>query len=291
MEGSDAFANETDDPFAGSDFGEFGDEEKDDGKDAPIPTVNADGDVIDPPPAVEIVDTPATGVKETDEEADTRERIEVAEAAAENQAEKPDPTPASSPASDVGVEANQPTSQAPVPSESTASSEAASSTPAAENLAPVGGPAEDPEQAAKLKEWQERKAAEEAAKRENAAAVEEASKVDPDVAPIPDEKKDKKDRVTHRRYVILQVTSPQEFKLVQWYEDKEGRMVERGGPKARRQKYALARDNEGALAVGFAALGSPEKGIPLVAVAESLFQIKTVAPDEPEPAKRKLKIS
>lgn len=300
MEASETFGagvdDPADDPFAGSDFGELEGDDATLGGGAEIPTVNADGDVIDPPPA------------------------------------EKDPTPASSPASAAGAEATPATSPAAAPSAPAAPSEPAQ--PAETPPSAQATPAPTPEAATEQKtladaeqavaeavnevDVDDTAAAEEdlsvAQQAEDVAAAAsptpaaaaapaaaetpalptqaaaEESSADPEDAPPPDEKKDKRDRVTHRRYTILQVLGPDEFKRVSWYEDKDGKMVARGNG-AKRQRIALARDGEQALAIGYAALGSPEKGVTLVAVAVSLFQPKTVQPDEPEPAKRKLKIS
>lgn len=315
MEASETFGagvdDPADDPFAGSDFGEL---DGDDGatldaNEAEIPTVNADGEVIDPPPA------------------------------------ETDPTPASSPASAAGAEATPATSPAAAPSAPAAPSESAQSQPspampppaptgetnhAAAPSAPTSPAATEPKTLADAEQavaaavqevdvddtvaaeddLSEAQAAQDVAAAANppeaaaaapavaeipaaapaTEAVVEESSADPEDAAPPAEKKDKRDRVTHRRYTILQVLGPDDFKRVSWYEDKDGKMVARGNG-AKRQRIALARDGEQALAIGYAALGSPEKGVTLVAVAVSLFQPKTVQPDEPEPAKRKLKIS
>lgn len=127
-----------------------------------------------------------------------------------------------------------------------------------------------------------------------AAAV--APPVQPDESPAdgdgiesPEELKDKKGRVTHRRYLILQPDGSGKYTEVHWHVDKDGRMVAAGTKGAKKQKHALSRGQEDALKIGYAAVGAPPR-VTLIAVAESQFQPKTIEPEAPRPERARLKI-
>jgi hypothetical protein len=324
MEASETFGagveSPEDDPFAGSDFGDFGDDATTEGageaSEAAVPTegipvVNAEGERVDPPTAPTDGGQTAQSaepVKETAEEGAAREAHEKAQreaeadAARKRAAEIADQRKAEGqaiaggvpePKIDAVTEAKAEVEQAQDEVSVEPSQAAEVDLNAAEEklIDAEHEAGEIDEKTARLAEQGTGISSQEAA----AAAAQGGSPTSvgasgEEEAPEPEEKKDKKNRVTHRRYIILQVISPGNYKQVYWYEDSNGTMVPRG-PGAKRQKIALARDGEGALGVGYAAVGSPPQGAPLVAVAESLFRVVTVAPDEPEPAKRKLKFS
>jgi hypothetical protein len=113
--------------------------------------------------------------------------------------------------------------------------------------------------------------------------------LEPEDAAPPEQVATKDGRVTHRRYVVLTPDRGGVFRRVYWYE-KNGELCTRGTPGAKRQSLALARDADGARAIAYRALGN-EGPVDLVAVSESNFQVVTVEPDEPKPAKRKLKMT
>jgi hypothetical protein len=284
-------AEAEDDPFAGSDFGDFGEDEPaavavtdiqpteplGDGRPtqeespepaapaADIPVVNAEGEIVDPPTSTAGAATAGANVPQSSPPA-------------------PSAPAASTPNPDLGktigeVEAEREMAAAEA-------EEATVDLPQEDPpIAPTAG-AEIVQPVAPKPAAPAAPASTTVSEPDPAVAVAEMPE---DEAPIPAEKVDKKKRVTHRRYTVLQVIGPDDFRRVSWYE-KDGKMAPRGDG-AKRQKVALARDAEGALAIGYAALGSPEKGAALVAVAHSLFQVKEVKPAEPEPAKRRLKIS
>lgn len=113
---------------------------------------------------------------------------------------------------------------------------------------------------------------------------------EPDVADPPAEVQNDAGAVTHRRYVLLTPSGNGAFKEVHWLEDEKGKMVAKGTPGAKKQTRALARGQEDALDIGFRAMGSPEDGCKVVAVAETYFQIRHVQPDPDPPVRRKLVI-
>jgi hypothetical protein len=119
---------------------------------------------------------------------------------------------------------------------------------------------------------------------------EPAPEPEPEDAPPPEEKKDKNDKVTMRRYYIMRVAGPGKFEQVFWYE-LDGKMVSKGTPGCKRQTVCLSRGAEGALKVGFAALGAPQDGVKLVAVAALHFQPKTIRPAPVVPQRVRLEIS
>ena len=108
---------------------------------------------------------------------------------------------------------------------------------------------------------------------------------------MPEETKDKRGRVTHRRYVILRHDGNSKYTQLDWYEDKQHKLVPRNTSGAKRQNVVLARGTEEALKFGYAVVDSPPKGAPLVAVAAAYFQVRHVAPEPPEPMRQKLKIT
>jgi hypothetical protein len=118
------------------------------------------------------------------------------------------------------------------------------------------------------------------------AAVEPVATEDGD-APMPQETKDKRGRVTHRRYVILRAEDDTHYVQLDWHE-KDGKLVRSGG---KRQTVVLARGTEEALKFGYHVVDSPPEGAELVAVAAAYFQVRHVAPEPPEPMRQRLKIS
>lgn len=113
---------------------------------------------------------------------------------------------------------------------------------------------------------------------------------EPDAAAPPAEVQNAAGAVTHRRYVLLTPSGNGTFKEVHWLEDEQGKMVAKGTPGAKKQTRALARGQEDALDIGFRAMGSPEDGCKVVAVAETYFQVRHVQPDPDPPVRRKLVI-
>jgi hypothetical protein len=120
-------------------------------------------------------------------------------------------------------------------------------------------------------------------------AAEAPAEPEGEPAPVPDELKDAKGRVTHRQYVILRPTSPGKFEQVAWHVNKDGEMAPKG-PGTKKQNVTLARTGDDALAVAYKALGAPPEGIMLVAVSQSHFQIKPVRPKPVEPSRTRLQI-
>jgi hypothetical protein len=110
-------------------------------------------------------------------------------------------------------------------------------------------------------------------------------------APMPVEPKDKAGRTTKRRYLLLRVDGDGKFSRLSWHENRRGELVTSKAEGARRQTVVLAKDAEDALRFGFLASGAPPKGITMVPVAVQNFQPRTVAPIPPEPAKIRLRIS
>jgi hypothetical protein len=94
-----------------------------------------------------------------------------------------------------------------------------------------------------------------------------------------------------RRYVILRVVGPDKFERLSWYEDSNGKFVGRSVAGARRHTIVFAHSNADALKKGYLALGAPEEGVHLVAVAAMHFQPRKVHPRAPVPAKTRLEIS
>lgn len=90
-----------------------------------------------------------------------------------------------------------------------------------------------------------------------------------------------------RNYLLFVPDGPGKFSQLTWCEDKDGNIVEKGIKKS----SVEAREQEEALAVGWAVLGSKAAGVKLVAVAESHWQVRHVGPDKTPPKKVPLKIS
>jgi hypothetical protein len=294
MEETDVFAQSTeDDPFAGSDFGDFEQQEP-----APaaapqqdIPTVNREGERIDTPPAF--------GLPTLTPEQQAAEGAAYREATGE-----PEPTPA--PAQEAVAEDTtlpaEPVHHAPQDGASVESQEGeaapapeqapeAALQPAERVPAAVGEPATtfDGEQhdGPQIEQPVQPEPEAAAAKVEEALQPSESSSGEEFAAP-PAEKKDKGGKVTKRQYVLLQQTGQDTFKQLAWHEDKEGKLLARGSGK--RQRVVLARGTEDALKFGYAVVGAPQEGSTLVAVAASLFQPKKVKPLPPEPMKQRLQI-
>lgn len=114
----------------------------------------------------------------------------------------------------------------------------------------------------------------------------EAAAEEPAAAPEPQSEEGS----TKRRYYVLQMTERGKFEQITWYEDAKGKMVPKGTAGAKRQGIALVRGTEQALRIGHAALGSPDGPVQLVAVSALHFQPRTVAPEQPDPPKRRLRI-
>jgi hypothetical protein len=323
MEASDTFGQgidtPDDDPFKETSMEEFdqSDDPLADGNDAlaeigPVPIVNREGEVIEEPAKAD-----AAIPVETPEERAMREHAEEELAAEEANAPVADPPPAPMAGDQTAQSAGATTADgspvaaqgagvdpgvAPPPPEKTATSmsEAAGETGAAET---DPQPA-DPVSSATPNSDQTTPSSPVAADANapatspgdvgptDASVIQEpaAEKADPNVAPLPKEKKDKTGLVTHRRYILLTPEGNGKHAEVSWHEDKGGKMVKKGTPGAKKQSVCLARGQEEALAIGYQALGSPDAGVPLRAVAFTYWgELTHVEPDEDPPIRQRLK--
>lgn len=288
MEASDVFAQgveigDGEDPFAGTDFGDFGADGPTEARDEPaddtpdLPVVNREGQPVEPDP------TPAAAngtTGSTTEPGPTPEAQAALESLRASRAGTEDPTP---PAESAGP-TEAPTDESAAPAAAPAAQE-----PAAPPEASPGAPApvaeSEPQDAPDSP--QPPSPPSEAAS--DGSATEEAPVED---APEPQEPRSQvSGRVTHRRYVILRVIGPGKFEQIAWHVDGKGRMVQKGTGGAKRQTVALARGTDDALKIGYAAIGSPAEGTSLIAVAAAYFQVKKIKPMPVEPARQRLSIS
>jgi hypothetical protein len=330
MEGHDVFTQRNeigdDDPFAGSDFGDWEQEPTVGQEPTPIDPLAENGTSADavPEPQVQVTDAPQPEPPTLD---------------------APPPPPSPSQAQAAQEESSAPDVASAPPSPPSAASAPAPEAPP-EPQSGVGTPPETgavaaqepPQQAATpadvvVEPLDPQEAAEEAARREQEGDVpidteglpevpedvpedpppqagesgtttssEPESSSPPPVtetpvatvdgdAPMPDETKDKRGRVTHRRYVILHADGNGKFTQLDWYEDKQRKLTTKGAANAKRQTVVLARGTEDALKFGYVVVGSPPDGAQLVAVAAAYFLVRNVSPKPPEPAKQRLHIS
>jgi hypothetical protein len=114
---------------------------------------------------------------------------------------------------------------------------------------------------------------------------------EPEDAPLPKETTDKAGKVTKRLYLVYRVAAPGKLEQVFWYEDAKGNMTSKKTPGSKRQSVCVVRSAQDALKIGYAALGSPDEGVKLVAVAALHFQEKTVAPAPIIPTRVRLEIT
>lgn len=305
MEASDVFAgneiaNDAD-PFEGTDFGDFGatgptepepavERPVPEAEDAPIateglPTVDREGNPIgEAAPAAQVGPTPEAqsaldAVKATAPLAETHMQagatVEAPAVAA--------PAPASAPETAPEV--------APDPPAAQNDAQTAAAPPEPTPVIPEEGPGvrePEPDPTAATAPAADESATSAAAEPAPAESGGQTESDDGEITP-PAEKTDKTGRVTHRRYLILRVDGNGKYTEVTWYE-KAGSIVSKGTSGAKRQKYALARGQEDALKIGYAALGAPPKAN-IVAVALSSFQPRVVEPEAPKPERARLKIS
>lgn len=110
---------------------------------------------------------------------------------------------------------------------------------------------------------------------------------DADVAPPPEEKKGG----TRRPYLLFVPRGKGGFDELFWYEDKNGKLVEKGSPGAKKQTVVLARAKKDALRHGYEVLGAPDGGASIAAVAQASWSLKHVEPDPIQPPRQRVKIS
>lgn len=346
MEGSDVFAQEIgadDDPFAGTDFGDFTQEQPAappaqpeparpvPEPDVPIateglPTVDREGNPVQPSvngqPAQAPVQaqaasppvTPPPGPSDPAAEAAAYDAQHAAPAPAQAVAPAPDPSTGSEGGQAPPIAAQQPQEPAPDPTPAASNGTTGSTTepepapvppteptadaptdaptpaPTAEpapvaDAPPAGGSEPEPSTPEPAADETQPSPEPTASTGSDDGGTEPASERDEMLRP---EKKDKGGRVTHRNYLILRVEGGGRYSEVSWYE-KGGDIVPQGTAGSKRQKYALARGQEDALKVGYAALGAPPRAH-IVAVAVSSFQPKIVEPEAPRPERARLKI-
>lgn len=259
-----------DDPFAGADL-EF-EQEGEPMPEGEPPIVNANGERIDPAvtdgaPAADPPASPASGA--------TQEPQQEASPAAQDA-----PAPAASPesSSPSTASATTPESESPTVHPDNEAMEIERAAAAAADVDPPEAPA--PTGGETTAQSAEPSGSEE---------TDEQTVTSIDGAPAPTEQKDGKGVVTHRNYLILTPDGDGVWREVHWYVDKDDKMVKKGTAGAKKQRLALCRGQEDALSIGYAALGEPDGGAKLVAIAETYFQPKHVEPEAPQPKRQKLK--
>lgn len=274
---SDAFTQGTeiqeDDPFAGTDFGDL------DLSEGSSAAAKAD---VDQPAAAEEEPLPTSPVAEAP----------VERPAAQAPQEQPPPA-------EVPAETAPPAQEVPLKTVNKEGEEIdlppAVETPAAAEMSEVtpgqtGPHVESLTAATKATDAPGTDAVEVEAPTEKPAEKPAAVDSEPPLAPEPEEVS-KGGKVMKRKYLIFAPNGIDSFKRVHWYVNRDGAMCRRGDPGARKQVIALARDNEVALKIGYAAVGAPQDGASLVAVAEASFRVRNVEPDTPQPTRQRLKIS
>jgi hypothetical protein len=305
MEAADAFAegidNPTDDPFASVDE-EFRQSDPlagtDGGDMAPTPTepaepaeeipiVNAAGEVVNA--AGERIEDPTLATPAPVAASPAVSPVSAPPAVPdEPPVAEPDPTPAVAPMDGATTaQSAEQTDSAIAAQEAEASEVRANADRAEGNVA--AAQAEDREAA------QEMATSAQALDQANDDAIAEANAERTDGtpaedAPVPEPTTDKKGAVTHRQYMLFQPEGAGKWREVAWYETKAGKMVPKGTDGAKRQKVCLARGQGDALRIGFRAVGSPEGGAKLVAVALTYFQVRHVEPNPEPPSRQKLTI-
>ena len=272
MESSEAFEQgieiaEGEDPFAGSDFGDW-----------EQPTE------VRPPqaPPTTYSDAPPLSIEKVEDEPEPEPVPQIAETPPQ-----PAPQPVGAPPEPAPVAAQEPPSAAPTPVgvPAVAEPQTAPQTAAEAVEAPAPAPAPAPKPEPDDDELEDEEPEEPDEEPDLVAAADNGD------APMPVEPKDKAGRTTKRRYLLLRVDGDNKFSRLTWHENKGGELATSRSDGARRQTVVLAKDAEDALRFGYLASGAPPKGITLVPVAVQNFQPRTVAPIPPEPAKVRLRIS
>lgn len=283
-EGTDVFTQEIgeDDPFAGSDFGDFGEPEETktgegDGSQAEsdipadtagLPVVDREGQPVEPQPS---------GLPEMTEE----ERAENARAYREAHGE--------------GEYAPQPRGE-----EAAMEADAATAHSTAMDEAYVPPPQDEPDPTGGTTEAAAPDASTEASGDAAAPAEGLVATADPappaSAPPAPPTTASQsgdgtKKRTTSRKYVILKVVGPGKFEQVSWIVNREGKVVpEMVEGQTRRVAVANARGTEDALKVGYQALGAPAQGVKLIAVAAAYFKVQSVKAEADPVPKTRIKI-
>jgi hypothetical protein len=258
------------DPFAGSDFGDFA-VEPDPESDIPadttgLPVVNREGERVDgqpeaapePPPPAPQAPSP-------------QEPLAAEAPPAQAPAESEPPPPQAAPSAPAGV-AGPPEAQ--IGSQSVVEDDEKPFTPPARDETRVL--TED----------------------DLAEAGHDGPVAEPDDAPVtypasnPAPRAPRQQGTSARGYIVLKVDSPGKFSQVSWFEDPDtGKMVAEGTVGAKRQTVVQARFRNDALKIGYLAVGSPPDGVTLIAVAATAFLPRKVRPKPPEPSKTRLDIS
>lgn len=288
-----------DDPFketSNSEFDQTGDDPlAETGEAAELPVVDREGELISQPSGDADETTQVAASEESEpeslDEAEMRARAE-AELAAQAEPIAEEPTDAELAAAGVPVPgAEEPVAAAdPQPADAPVSSatpnaETAQPSPAAE-AANAPATSQDDSGPTTASATQESAVADD---RVGEATDElEAVEAPPsNVAPVPEEKKNEKGVVTHRRYVLLLPEGNGKHKEVSWWE-KDGKMVKKGTAGAKKQSVCLALGQEEALGVGYRAMGEPEGGVGLRAVSLTYWgDVVHVEPDD-KPVRQKL---
>lgn len=256
-----------DDPFAGSDFGDF--------EQSP-PAVAEQPPVAPPEPAAEPPapePVPAPAAPPAPEPAPAPPAAPQEPAQAPQEAPPTRPTPAASDGTTgsttdlpvVNREGERLTEQEARAAEGAAYAQ--ENAPPEPTAPTTPAPQASPEAAAALAALKERDTPD-----EQTQAAREAP------AEPPAERTDAAGKKTHRRYVVLSVEGPGKFRQLEWREDNDGNMLPPGAKGGRRQSVCVARSSDEALKVGFAAMGSPDDGCTIIAVAAAYFQPKNVKP-------------
>jgi hypothetical protein len=107
----------------------------------------------------------------------------------------------------------------------------------------------------------------------------------------PGEQRNEKGETIKRPYLIFTPDGEDGlWREVHWYEDSKGRIVAAGTKGAKKQRMCVVRGQEEALRVGFRALGEPEDGCDIVAVAANYFRLRHIEPEVENQPKVRLKI-
>lgn len=314
MEASDAFAggveiSDAEDPFEGTDFGDFGEEDKPTEPvvepDVPVdtsdlPVVDREGQRVEPQneggqpdgsPSPLAPDAASVESAEAPAAPEPPPPPQAAPAPAEHTQHAPPPVTPPPGSSDPAREAREYEEHhgerpaAPPQQEEESSPAPAAPAPAAAGSEPAPEPEADP-----TTDGASGTASAEATG-DGGGDRTTASNGSTEVAPEPVEATDKRGRRVKRKYVLLRVTGPGKFEQIAWYVDKSNTMVAKGAEGARKQTVALARDTDEALKVGYVAVGRPQDGVSLIAVAQQNFQVRKIRPRPPEPSKERLEIT
>ena len=283
-EGRDVFSQgvevSDDDPFAGSDFGDFGESDAEPASDVPndLPVVNREGERVDAETVAETEAATPDSAPEVERPAAVPRGGAVAppEDAMADWAPAPDTTPA-----------EPPSLSAPAPASEAIEAEGGTGLPPeAQNgsqgvTAETEAPPDDDRD--ETEDYDDE--LEDDVDGEPEPEDEPEGQAEPPDAAVP------KDVAGHRRYVVLRVDGPGKFSQVSWHENSKGKMVASNAPGAKRQTVVLSRTATDALRAGFVAVGSPENGVTLIAVAAVYFQPRRLKLKPPEPSRVRLDIS